>query len=173
MSDIRLVDATLTIECDVENFNPIECEREYIQLSESENDAIGQWLRSNKAKSDVGENDTIIIQLLSELYRKIDRLEQVLLNTEPNRVILSIHARIGRIGYEYFELTEPVMEIGKHYYGRLEIPIHPIREAGLYFEALSPTLAKIIRIHQKDSNKWGMYMMARERAIIRHLKGYE
>ena len=173
MSDVRLIEAPLEIVFSLQNSNEIDFEREYIQLSEVENDAINQWLRNARGKSDMGENDTIVMQLLVELYRKMDHLEQVLLQSLPKRVPLSFEGKIGRIGYEHFELNEPQLEISQHYYGRLEMPVHPKREVSFYFEAVSPTLAKIVRMHQKDTSEWASYMMARERAIIRHLKGFE
>jgi len=173
MSDVRLIEAPLEIAFSVQNSNEIDFEREYIQLSEVENDAIGQWLRNARSKGDSGENDTVVIQLLVELYRKIDHLEQVLLLNAPKRTALAYEGKISRIGYEHFELLEAQFEIGQHYYGRLEMPVHPKREVSFYFEALSPTLAKIVRMHKKDTTDWASHMMARERAIIRHLKGYE
>jgi hypothetical protein len=173
MSDVRLIDAPLEISFDVESLNSVEFEREYILLSETENDAIGQWLRNARSKGDGGDSDPLVIQLLIELYRKIDRLENALMNTSPKRIVLSNNAKIGRVGYEHFELLEPLLKTGEYYYGRLEMPIHPMREVSFYFEAQSATLGKIVRMHQKDSDEWGIYMMARERAIIRHLKGYE
>lgn len=173
MSDVRLIEAPLEIGFDIENSNSVDFEREYVQLSEADNDAIAQWLRNAKGKGEMGDVDGVVVQLLVELYRKIDRLEQALLNTAPKRIPLSNHAKIGRIGYEYFELLEPQLSVGTYYYGRIEMPVHPMRDVGFYFEAQTPTLAKIVRMHQKDINEWGIYMMARERAIIRHLKGYE
>ncbi len=173
MSDVRLIEAPLEIAFSVQSFNEVDFEREYIQLSEVENDAIGQWLRNARGRGDTGENDTIVIQLLVELYRKIDHLEQVVLQSAPKRIPLSLEGKIARIGYEHFELLEPQLVTGEHYYGRLEMPIHPKRDVSFYFEAISPTLAKFVRMHQKDTSDWATHMMARERAMIRHLKGYE
>jgi hypothetical protein len=173
MSDVRLIEAPLEIVFEREELNPTEFEREYVVLSESENDAIGQWIRNAKAKGDMGDSDPMVLQLLVELYRKIDRLEQHLLHTAPKRLPLTSNGKIGRIGYEHFELEEPLLVSGVRYYGRIQMPVHPMREVSFYFEALSTTLAKITRMHQKDSDEWGIYMMARERAMIRHLKGYE
>lgn len=172
MSDVRLIEAPLEIVFSVESSNKVDFDREYIQLSEVENDAIGQWLRNARGKGDSGD-DSVVIQLLVELYRKIDHLEQIVLQSTPKRVGLSEEGKIGKIGYEHFELLEPQLEIGQNYYARLEMPVHPKREVSFYFEALSPTLAKIVRMHQKDTSDWASYMMARERAMIRHLKGYE
>lgn len=172
MSDVRLIEAPLEIAFSLQSSNEIDFEREYIQLSEVENDAIGQWLRNARGKGD-SSDDAVVIQLLVELYRKIDHLEQVVLQSAPKRIPLTFEGKISRIGYEHFELLEPQLEIAQHYYGRLDMPVHPQREVSFYFEAITPTLAKIIRIHQKDTSDWASHMMARERAMIRHLKGYE
>lgn len=173
MSDVRLIDAVLSVAFEKVSANPQGFEREYTRLNESEDDAIGQWLRGAKAKGETSESDPAVIHLLVELYRKMDRLENLLLNNAPERVKLSCGGEIGRIGFEHFELTEPLLIPGEEYYGRLELPVHPRRETALYFEAVSPVLARISRIHPRDENEWGAYMMARERVMIRHLKGHE
>jgi hypothetical protein len=173
MSDVRLIDAPLEFSFDVESLNSVEFEREYILLSEAEKDAIAPWLRNARSKSDAGDSDPLVIQLLIELYRKIDRLENMLMNTAPKRIELSNNGKISRIGYEHIELLEPLLNTGEYYYGRLEIPIHPMREVSFYFKAQSATLGQIVRMHLKDRNEWGIYIMTRERAMIRHLKGYE
>lgn len=173
MNQVRLIDAALTIvfenvAADAEGF-----EREYSRMCESEDDAIGQWLRIAKAKGETSESDPVVIHLLAELYRKMDRLENLLLHNAPQRLTLTQGGEIGRIGFEHFEMREPLLTPGGHYYGRLELPVHPRRECALYFEALSPVLARISRIHPRDESDWSAYMMARERMMIRHLKGYE
>ena len=173
MNDVRLIDAVLSVNFEKTGDDPRDFEREYSKLSESEDDAIGQWLRVAKAKGEMSDSDPVVIHLLIELYRKMDRLEQLILQTPSERLPLSLSAEIGRIGFEHFELTEPLLQPGEHYYARLELPVHPRRETALFFEALSPVLAKIERIHPRDESEWGGYMMARERMMIRHLKGHE
>ncbi|HEX5624331.1 MAG TPA: hypothetical protein VFX57_07830, partial [Sulfuricurvum sp.] len=132
---------------------------------------IGQWLRVAKARGDVAESDPAMLYLMVELYRKMDRLEQLMTQSAPKQLNLTQDAAIGRIGLEHFELTIPLLQEGDRYYGRIEVPVYPRREIPLYFEAVSATLAKIIRIHSRDENEWGAYMRTRERAMIRHLKG--
>jgi hypothetical protein len=56
------------------------------------------------------------------------------------------------------------------YYGRVEMPVHPKRDVGIFFEAQSQTLAKITRIHDRDEKEWGAYMTARERVLIREAR---
>ena len=173
MNDVRLIEAPLTIDYEDAGVHEHEFEREFAAISETDDDAIGQWLRTAKAKGDTSDSDPVVLHLMVELYRKMDRLEHLIMGNTPIRIPLSHHGEIERIGFEHFELSEPLLEISKHYYGRLELPVHPKRETPLYFEALTPTLAKIIRIHPRDENEWGAYMRSRERIMIRHLKGLE
>lgn len=173
MSDIRLVEAPLEICFDTTDANEHEYEREYNIIREGHDDAMSRWLRTAKAKGETNESDPVVLQLITELYRKMERLEQLITNTMPKRILLSKKASIEKIGFEYFELSEPLMKPEEHYYGRLDLPVYPQREVPFFFEALTPSLAKIVRMHPRDEDEWGAYMTYRERIMIRHLKGYE
>lgn len=173
MNNVRVVDASLEITFDLLEVNPEGFEKEFNSISEHDDDAIGQWLRSAKAKGDTSESDPAVLHLIVELYRKMDRLESLILGNPPKRLPLGMSGAIEKIGLEHFELSQPLLETSKLYYGRVELPVLPRRETPLYFEALSPTLAKITRIHVKDANEWAVYMTARERSMIRHMKGLE
>jgi hypothetical protein len=173
MSNIRLVDASLEIGYDFLEVHSDEFEKEFNGISEHDDDAIGQWLRSAKVRGDTSESDPVVLHLIVELYRKMDRLENLILGKTFNRSVLGMNGVIEKIGLEHFELSQPLLKTSQLYYGRVELPVLPRRETPLYFEALSPTLAKITRMHLKDSNEWAIYMTARERSMIRHLKGLE
>lgn len=173
METIRLVPAILEIFFDLESAEPEKYEREYAMLSESDDDAIGQWLRVSKARGDVGDSDPVVLHLMVELYRKIDRLEHLLMQNAPHREPLAFAGGIESIGFEYFKLSEPILIQGERYYGRVELPVHPKRETAFYFEALDPYIARIVRIHPRDEDEWGSYMRTRERILIRLLKGRE
>lgn len=173
MKNILLVHAPINITYSDIAVNRETYEREFDQMSESDDDPIGQWLKTSKARGDTGESDPLVLNLLVELHRKVDRLEQILTNSVPKRVSLSDHALIESIGFEHFKLKEHLLEEGKTYYGRVEMPIHPKREIAVFFEAVESTLAKIIRINERDEREWAAYLTARERAMIRQLKGRE
>jgi hypothetical protein len=142
-------------------------EREYHQLSESDGNAINQWLKLAKAKGETADTDPVLLNLLVELHNKIDALEMFLKNEEPIRVSLNTQAKIDSIGFEYFNLSDEFLDEGVEYYGRIEMPVHPKRDVGVFFKAQSTTLAKIIRIHDRDEKDWNAYMTARERVLIR------
>lgn len=166
----RLVKAPISIlfseaEQDLELY-----EREYQQLSESDDDPISQWLKLAKARGETAESDPVLLNLVVELHRKIDALEMFLKNETPKRVSLIHEAEIDSIGFEHFNLTQEMLEVGKLYYGRIAMPVHPKRDVGVFFEAESPTLAKFVKMHERDEREWASYMTARERILIREAK---
>lgn len=145
-------------------------EREYHQLSESDENPINQWIKLAKARGETADTDPVLLNLIVELHNKIDALEMFLKNEEPKRVSLSTEAQIESIGFEHFNLSEELLSVGKEYYGRVEMPVHPKRDVGIFFTAESPTLARITRIHERDEKEWGAYLTARERVLIREAR---
>jgi len=167
---IRLVKAPISIvfsEADVDRESFL---REYHQLSESDDDPISQWLKLAKARGETAESDPVLLNLVVELHRKIDALEMFLKNEEPNRVSLTNAAQIDSIGFEHFKLEHEILEEGKEYYGRVEMPVHPKRDVPVFFKALSKDLAEITKIHERDEKEWSAYLTARERVLIREAK---
>jgi hypothetical protein len=168
---IRLVPAPLSI--DFERVRPERkeaFEREFQRLSETDEDPIGQWLKIAKARGETKETDPVLLHLLVELHRKVDTLTQIVRNEEPERLDLAQHGDIEAIGFEHFRLKEPALEPGERYYGRIEMPLFPKRDMGLWFEALDERLARILRLHERDEKDWNQYVTARERVMIREMK---
>jgi len=166
----RLVPAPISICFSEADLEKEIYEREYQQLSESDDDPISQWLKLAKARGETSESDPVILNLVVELHRKIDALEMFLKNETPKRVSLVNEAHIESIGFEYFNLEEGMLEVGREYYGRIAMPVHPKRDVGVFFLAETPTLAKFMRIHDRDEKEWASYLTARERILIREAK---
>jgi len=167
----RLVKAPISIVYDVADNDMYD--REYHTLSEADDDAIGQWLKLAKAKGETSDSDPIALKLLVELHRKVDNLERLIKNEKPSRVGLSSAGQIESIGFGYFKLEEGDLETSKRYYGRITMPTYPQREIGVFFTAVDVSLAKLEKIHDRDEKEWGAYVTARERVMIRELKGNE
>ena len=167
---IRLIPAPLAIDFDLAETAKEDFEREYQSLNESDEDPIGQWLKIAKARGETKETDPTLLYLLVELHRKVDQLTQIVKNEEPQRVPLYHHADIDGIGFEYIKLTEPLLEARRLYYGRIAMPVFPRRNVGLWFEALDKSMAKIVRMHERDEKEWNQYVTARERVMIREMK---
>ena len=166
----RLVPAPISISFSEADFNLENFEREYQSLSESDDDPISQWLKLAKARGETAESDPVLLNLMVELHRKIDALEAFIKNEIPKRISLTSEAEIDSIGFEHFALKVPALQVGKTYYGRVEMPVHPKRDVGIFFEAKSKTLAKFTRIHERDEKEWASYMTARERVQIREAR---
>ncbi len=167
---VRLVSAPISIIFSEADSDREAFEREYHQLSESDDDPINHWLKLAKARGETSDTDPVLLNLMVELHKKIDALEMFLKNEEPQRVALSTEAHIESIGFEHFKLLEDLLEINKEYYGRVEMPVHPKRDVGIFFKAQSKNIARIIKIHERDEKEWGSYLTARERVLIREAK---
>ena len=170
MSEPRLVPAPISIEFSQVDVDKEAYEREYQQLSESDDDPISQWLKLAKARGETAESDPVLLKLIVELHRKIDALEMFLKNETPKRISLTCEAEIESIGFEHFKLKEPLLEERQTYYGRIDMPVHPRRDIGIFFQALSSTLAQITKMHERDEKEWAAYMTARERILIREMR---
>ncbi len=166
----RLVKAPISILFSEMSLDKDAYEREYQKLSDSVDNPINQWLKMAKARGETADTDPVLLNLLVEMHNKIDALEMFLKNEVPVRVSLIDDAQIDSIGFEHFNLSEELLEEGTEYYGRVEMPVHPKRDVGIFFKAVSKTLARITRIHDRDEKEWGSYMTARERVLIREAK---
>jgi len=166
----RLVQAPISLVFSQADINKEVFQREYHQLSESDDNAINQWLKLAKAKGDTSDTDPVLLNLIVELHNKLDALEMFLKDETPVRVSLTVEAHIDSIGFEYFNLSDELLDEGIEYYGRIEMPVHPKRDVGVFFVAVSKTLAKITKIHDRDEKEWGSYMTARERVLIREAR---
>ena len=166
----RLIQAPISIAFSQADVNLEMYEREYHQLSESEDNAINQWLKLAKARGETSDTDPVLLNLVVELHNKLDALELFLKDEVPHRVPLTVATHIDAIGFEYFNLLDAVLEQDVEYYGRIEMPVHPKRDIGVFFKAQSETLAKITRMHERDEREWGAYMTARERVLIREAR---
>ena len=170
MSTPRLVPAPISLLFSEASQNQELFDREYHQLGESDENAINQWLKLAKARGETADSDPVLLQLMVELHNKIDALERFLKNEEPERVSLANAEEIDSIGFEHFNLSSPALTPGVSYYGRIEMPVHPKRDVGVFFNALGPTLAEIVKMHERDEKEWASYLTARERVLIREAK---
>ena len=170
MSTPRLVPAPISLLFSEASLDKDSFEREFQQLSESDEDPISQWLKLAKAKGDTRDTDPVLLQLIVELHRKIDALERFLKDEVPNRVSLINHIEIESIGFEFFKIKEAVLQEGQLYYGRIEMPVYPKRDVAIFFEAVDSSLARFVKMHERDEKDWNAYMTARERVLIREAR---
>ena len=167
----RLVSAPLSIEFSEATLEDEHFEREYQHLSGVDDDPIGQWLKLAKAKGDTQETDKVLLQIMVEMHRKIDALEKLIKNEVTKRTSLNTQAAINSIGFDTFELDKNLFDEGKVYYARISMPVYPQRDVAIFVDAIAPNRGKIKRIHDRDQVEWNSYVTARERIMIREMKG--
>ena len=168
---VRLIPAPISLEFSkISDEKVDEYSREFHKLSDSDEDPISQWLKLAKARGETRDTDDVLLNLMVELHRKIDKLEMTIKGEKPQRIELETHIDIDSIGYEHFHIQKPVLNTGTEYYGRITMPVHPKRDVAVYFKALDSSLAEIIKIHERDEKEWGSYFAARERVLIRESK---
>jgi hypothetical protein len=166
----RLIKAPIEVAFDFFHANQKVYEREYHQLTEADNDPVGQWIKLAKAKGETSDTDDIVLKLLVELHRKVDDLTRLVKEEESHRIKLPFHAQIDSIGFEHIKFIKPILEVDAVYYGRITMPIFPQREVAVLFKAQDKNLAKIVKIHSTDEKEWAAYVTARERVMIREQK---
>mgnify|MGYP003598782472 FL=1 len=173
MENIRLVETSLNIVFSKGNSDDKAYKQEFMSLLMLYDDPLSLWLNSDKIRKQSQESDQVLLTLVAELHRKIDTLSMQLNNKNASHLQLEKKERINAIGFEYFGFEEACLVQGWTYYGRIDMPVFPRREVALFFEALSPYVAKITLMHEDDKKDWGAYMVACERAMIRRMKGRE
>ncbi len=168
--DIRLIPAPISLEFALDDDNSERFKREFDSLAESDDDAVGQWLKLAKARGETSESDQVMLTLVTELHRKVDQIIKKLENKENELLSLEQEAEIDGINFDFFALQEALFEPGKKYYGRISMPTFPKRDVAVYFKALDGRTAEIVLMHQRDRKEWDGYVTSRERAMIRELK---
>lgn len=166
----RLIQTLLHIEYEAVH-NNAECfVEEFNKLTQSDEDPIGEWLRLKRAKKGNLESDNaVILELLVEIYRKIESLESRICGETKSYVNLEYKGNVKTIGHGCFALKDSNLLENTLYYGRIELPTFPTRIVPVYFVYHSG-LAWIERIHGQDEAEWDSYVASKERALIRSIK---
>jgi hypothetical protein len=141
--------------------------REFHKLNESDNDPIGQWLKLKKAKGETQDSDDLVLEILVNIHRRLDKMELLIKNEKEELIKLDDIAKIENIGFSHFELKNSLLKPSKKYYGRISMKTYPERDVPVFFEAVDSKLAIISKFHAKDETEWNSYFRARERVMIR------
>jgi len=165
---MRFVKAFVKIEFD---YYKTELQEEFDKLGSESVDPIGQFIKLAKARGETKDTDPILLELLVALHRKVDELIAIVKNEKKDLLPLKFESETEGIGFEYFKIKDKILEKNKRYYGRLHLPVFPERVVPVIFEGVEENIAEIIHMHEKDEKDYNAFIMARERAIIREMKG--
>lgn len=165
----RLVKVSLNIEYQKIN-DDLEFKEEFDLLSQNNDDPIGMWLKTMRAKGKIIDENEPLFQLIIELHRKIDKLSAIINNKTKSYLKLNSNSILDSIGHSLFLFKDNVLDIGCKYYARINIAIFPQRIMPLYFIAKDLNIAHIYLMHNSDIIDYDNYIASRERAMIRESK---
>ncbi|MEF3192370.1 MAG: hypothetical protein K6347_07490, partial [Campylobacterales bacterium] len=130
----------------------------------------GQWLKMAYARGEAQESDRLLLTLLVELHRKVDRLEKLIKGDPVKLLDLGQAIEVDWLGFEHIKFNTPTLETDQIYYARAYLPTLTNQPIPLFLRALNPTLAHIERIHERDAKEWDGYIFARERMGIQEAR---
>jgi len=165
---MRFVKAFIKISFDFYNN---KYQEEFDKLGSESADPIGQYIKLAKARGDTRDTDPVLLELLIAMHRKIDELSAYIKNEKKELLPLKLKSETEGLGFEYFKIKDNLLEKNKRYYGRFNLPVFPERVVPVIFEGFEENIAKIIHMHEKDEKDYNAFIMARERAIIREMRG--
>lgn len=144
--------------------------QEYISLNQIEESGIEKWLKLSKSRD--YEGDEVMLELLVEVYKKLERLEQKLFIKENPYLPLSLSLKTHSIGHGVLCFEEELPE-GEMYYARFDLPIFPSKIIPVFFRMLTPHIAKIIKIGYSHNHSYDGYVVECERMEIRSRREIE
>ncbi|MDR2906294.1 MAG: hypothetical protein LBU73_10130 [Helicobacteraceae bacterium] len=171
INEMRWIEAPITIEFSAESLAPEDFKREFATLAESDDDPLSEWVKLARARGETKESDAVMLAMVIDLHRKIDELTRIVKGETKPRLALTHAAPISGLNFTHFRLESPLFAAGQTYYGRISLPVFPMRDVGLFFEAASECVAKKTLMHDRDEKAWDNYVASRERVMIRAMKG--
>lgn len=134
---------------------------------------IDEWLSHEKVRGEGENSDPLTLKLLVELYKKVDELSSIIKNQHTPPKPLKFNFTTSKIGYEGFEFDNECLEVGVTYYARVNLPLFIRREVLMYFKAVTPKCAKILKISRGNEREWNAFVAESERLEIRKVKNSE
>lgn len=144
--------------------------QEYIALNQIEESGIEKWIKLSKGRDYDG--DEVMLELLVEVYKKLERLEQKLSIKENPYIPLELSLKTHSIGHGVLCFEEELKE-GATYYARCELPVFPSKTIPLFFVMLTPCVGKIVKIGQSHNHSYDAYVVECERMEIRSRREVE
>lgn len=171
--NLRVIPATLLYTFDhVDDHNRSHYNRDFDNLAQANTDPVKEWIALQEAKGLAQDSDKIVLQLLSEMYKKLDRIETMLSGEKPICGHTLPHSgTLQGLGYEALAFENGMLVEGRLYYAKVDMPTFPKRSIPLFFESLDNTTGHIVAMHESDRIQWDSYIISRERTMLSDAKG--
>lgn len=152
-------------------------EEEFSTLAIFSEAPILKWIKTMHSKSALGEENVVIIEILTEMYKKLERLEQILTHKEQELLPLAHKAKLRFVGHDALCLDED-QSFGDYkgenaIYVRMFVPFFPERTLGIFARVLHPQVAKIEHIHIKNRTYFDTFVAECERGMILDTKSLQ
>lgn len=152
-------------------------EEEFFSLAAFSETPMLKWIKTMHSKSALSEENMIIVEILTEMYKKLDKLERILTHQDQNLLPLSHEARLGFVGHDALCLDErqsfgEIVGQGM-IYARVFVPLFPERIVGIFAKVLHPQIAKIEHIHIKNRTYFDTFVADCERSMILDTKSLD
>ena len=90
--------------------------KEFVTLAQHRYGSIAQWLNKLKSKKATEDTDEVLLELLVELYQKVENIEQILLNKTTQYIPLAFEGIAHFVGHNVLCMPSNVFEEGEEYY---------------------------------------------------------
>ncbi|WP_163532691.1 hypothetical protein [Helicobacter suis] len=146
----RLVSVSLPVE--YAPYEPLH-DQEFLQLGQASHALVPWEVFYGKEREDV------ILKALSEIYKKLDRLEQYIHERDMQYLPLEDRINVSVLGHGVLGVSEDIFIIDTLYYMRLKFPHMPYRRIALMARAFDPKMLSIERMHAIDVRDWDSYIV--------------
>lgn len=169
----RIIPASIAIRfSSVNDENRDYFKNDFEQCVQTHIDPIREWISIQEAKGHVDESEKNLMLLMAELFKKMDKIEQLIQGNDPYASIsFENNIQIFGIGFEHIRFNEELLSVGQSYYGKIFLPVFPQHPISVYFEAIDTHTAHITHIHENDRISWDRYTMGRERSLLAEMRG--
>lgn len=146
--------------------NKSKYEKEFTSLAQQRQSAINQWLMRAKSRNRLQETDEVLLEILVELYQKVESIEQMLQNKTRQYVELDSEGVANYVGHNVLCMSKDCFKERENYYMRVFLPVFPERYIGMFAQAIHPRVVRIENLHHNDMSDFDSFVAEMERLMI-------
>lgn len=162
----RIVPCVLELEyAPLKSLSQDAVSKEYQVLGEQGNDIISQAMHFLNKESD--SSNAMIIELLSQIYQKVAKIERIVMRESSQLIALNIHTSVAAFGHGVICCEEECFGVGEEYYARFVLPNVLQRIIAVYAQAITPQIIKITSAHSSDMRVLDTYIASKEMEQLR------
>lgn len=150
----------------IDSENKSKYEKEFTSLAQQRQSAINQWLMRTKSRNRLQETDEVLLEILVELYQKVENLERMLHNKAREYIKLDSEGVASFVGHNVLCMSKDCFKEQEYYYMRLFLPVFPQRYIGIFAKALHPRVVSIENLHHNDMSDFDSFVADMERLMI-------